>query len=329
MASDIVCLKDTKKSSIWKLSIRKEDTSFPLILKILPSLDMLLNKVELHMYQHPPSELTSFFPGIFHIEPNVSDGETWILVQYVSPVRFEWKMSPAIFERIIPVISLLHAKTHEQVYTIKEQSISEVIPIYKSKEGLTKRKRLVKGTRSYLEQAIESGDLQQSEKSIYKRIINLLSSGPVTFPELETAGHSIIHGDLHMRNICLAKNPAGNREKLLFIDWESTEYTSGWFDLGHLVGVLIEFRPDWQKEEADILKKCITLYTSELKKHGIVLTENPIKLYKMAYVQRILDRWLHYQLRTVILKNSPHSADILIPRYLDKLDRWGKELHLF
>lgn len=324
----IVCLKETKKSSVWKLIINFQGKSLPMILKILPSPDAYNNRVEIEMYQNTPVELKSFIPQIYHIEQNIGHGETWILMQYVYTAEKEWKMFPGVFEKIIPTLSLLHARTHEQVFNLDKQMSSKFIPIYKSNEGLKVRKRLLKSTEKYLEQAFNSPDLKDIIKPMYKRIKKCLSQGPLNFPELEDAGHSIIHGDPHMINICLQKNNPRTNDDLVFIDWESAEYTSNWFDLGHLL-MLIEFRPDWHNEEEAIIKSCVTLYTAELKKNGIVFNNDPIELYKKAYVQRILERWLFLQLRNALRDKTNESAKILIPRYLDKLDRWGRELDLF
>lgn len=327
---EIINLKGTKKSSLWKVMIKQGGKSFPVILKILPSLNTFHNRVELEMYKNPPVEITPFIPCIYHIEPNVSDGQTWILMQYVYPVRTEWQMSPKIFEKIIPTLSLVHARTHEQVFTIDKQLISDFIPIHKSSKGFEQRKKaLKKYTDKYLDKAINNPNVKEIITPMYERVKKGLSQGPFNFKELEDAGHCIIHGDPHMENICLRNKIGGADEGLLFIDWESSEYSSGWFDLGHLVGMLIEFRPDWQKEEESIIKKCVSLYTTEMEKNGIVFKSDPMLLYKMAYVQRILEKWLLYQLIISLRDNTNETPKILLPRFLEKLDRWGRELELF
>ena len=91
-----------------------------------------------------------------------------------------------------------------------------------------------------------------------------------------------------------------------------------------LVEILIDFRKDWQKNEEDIRNHCVHLYREEMKKYGIYFKENPLKLLKMTYLQRTLEKKLAKHLERVL--RGEKSA--LLKRYLEKIVIWGKELGL-
>ena len=50
----------------------------------------------------------------------------------------------------------------------------------------------------------------------YKMIQKILKKGPVFFPEIIEAGQCLIHGDLHVHNIC-CKNANDEEENWKFV----------------------------------------------------------------------------------------------------------------
>ena len=108
------------------------------------------------------------------------------------------------------------------------------------------------------------------------------------------------------------------------IDLESVKYAPCWYDLVILVEILIDFRSDWQKNEEEIRTRCVHLYTEEMKKYGIYFKENPLNLFKMAYLQRTLEKKLAKHLERAL--RGQKSA--LLKRYLEKVVIWGEELGL-
>ena len=138
-------------------------------------------------------------------------------------------------------------------------------------------------------------------------------------------GQSLIHGDLHVHNIS-GQNVGGDEDwGIRFVDWESAKYAPGWFDLVVLVEILIDFRKDWHKDADAIRNKSVHLYSEEMKKHGITFQTDPLVLFKMAYLQRTLEKRLLNHLRRVLRGEK----SILLTRYLEKIMIWGKELSLY
>lgn len=62
-----------------------------------------------------------------------------------------------------------------------------------------------------------------------------------------------------------------------------------------------------------------------MKKHGISFKENPTHLYKMAYLQRTLEKGLQTQLRRIY----ENRGGELLPYHLHKLETWGKDLGIY
>ena len=138
------------------------------------------------------------------------------------------------------------------------------------------------------------------------------------------SGQCLIHGDLHVHNIC-CKNASEDADwDIRLIDLESIKYAPCWYDLVVLIEILIDFRSDWQKSEEEIRTRCVHLYTEEMNKYGIHSKENPLNLLKMAYLQRTLEKKLAKHLERAL--KGQKSA--LLKRYLEKVVVWGEELEL-
>lgn len=317
----IECLKSTRRSSIYKLLLRTKADYYPIILKIYNSADYK-NEVEINIYDRAYPIMKEFLPEIYLIEQN--GNETWIFMEFVRQVRGQITFSPKHFDYIIPTVAKLHAHTFEDKIKKHKDVWESWLPIYESSRMRNDRAKYIRKTIDFLDDAMKDDQLREVIKPHYKSLIKLCNKGPDFFPKLFENGSSITHGDLHMQNICSNNVTLNAPWNIQFIDWESTKYAPVWFDMVVLVELLIGFRKDWQSHAEEIRTHCVELYAKEMKKNGITFKTAPIDLYKMAYLQRTLEKGLHTQLRRIF----DNRGGELLPYHLEKISTWGRELGL-
>ncbi|MEH7015157.1 phosphotransferase [Bacillus sp. JJ63] len=317
----IECLKSTRRSSIYKLSLQTKVGYYPIILKIYNSADYK-NEVEINIYDRAYPILKEFLPEIYHIEQNGT--ETWIFMEFVRQVRGQITFSPKHFDYIIPTVAKLHAHTFEDNMKKHKDVWKSWLPIYESSRMRSDRVKYIRKTIDFLDDAMKDDRLREIIKPYYTSLVKICNKGPDFFPELFENGSSITHGDLHMQNICSNNMTLNAHWNIQFIDWESTKYAPVWFDMVVLVEILLGFRKDWQIRAEEIRTHCVEFYANEMKKNGITFKNAPIDLYKMAYLQRTLEKGLHTQLRRIF----DNRGGELLPYHLEKISTWGKELGL-
>ncbi|MGJ7923304.1 aminoglycoside phosphotransferase family protein [Neobacillus sp. LXY-4] len=319
----IVCLKSSRKStSLWSLVITNGLDFIPIVLKIyLPPFKQ--NRiVEMNMYKKAHSVYDEIMPKMYWLESNVNNGEIWLFMEYLDPFTKQIKLTPKTLAEIIPTMAKFHAKTFEQRILKYEDIFDSWLPHYDSKSMEIERTQHIENTIEHLEQAIKEPSLKEIVGPRYTSLQKILKKGPLFFPEMIEAGQCLIHGDLHIHNICWRNT---RNRTVQFIDWESAKYAPCWYDLVVLVELLIDFRGDWHKKQDEIRNQCVDLYRREMQKHGITFKVDPLKLMKMTYLQRALEKRLLNHLRRML--NGEQS--ILINRYLEKIEMWGKELGLY
>ena len=317
----IECLKSTTRMSIYKLSLRKKTNHYPIILKIYHSTNYK-NEVEINVYQRAYPILKEFLPQIYHVEKNGND--TWIFMEFVQQVRGQITFSPKHFDYIIPTVAKLHAHTFENNFKKHKDVWKSWLPIYESSHMRSNRAKYIGKTIAFLDDAAKDDRLREIIKPYHKPLIKLCHKGPDFFPELFENGSSITHGDLHMQNICSNNVTPGAPWNIQFIDWESIKYAPVWFDMVVLVEILLGFRKDWQIHAEEIRTHCVKSYTKQMQKNGIQFKTAPIDLYKMAYLQRTLEKGLHTQLRRIF----DNRGGELLTYHLEKVSTWGRELGL-
>ncbi|MGG2065159.1 phosphotransferase [Bacillus sp. S14(2024)] len=315
------CLKSTRRSSIYKLSLQTKVGYYPIILKVYNSSDYK-NEVEINIYDRAYPILKEFLPEIYLIEQN--GNETWIFMEFIRQVRGQITFSPKHFDYIIPTVAKLHAHTFEDKVKKHKDVWESWLPIYESSRMRSDRAKYIRKTIDFLDDAMKDDRLREVIKPHYKSLIKLCNKGPDFFPELFENGSSITHGDLHMQNICSNNMTLNTHWNIQFIDWESTKYAPVWFDMVVLVEILLGFRKDWQGRAEEIRTHCVEFYAKEMKKNGITFKNAPINLYKMAYLQRTLEKGLHTQLRRIF----DNRGGELLTYHLEKISTWGKELGL-
>ena len=322
----IECLKNSReKTSIWKLMLTDGKNVMPIVLKIYKPPMNENHLVEMNMYQKGNHVLHEFMPQLYWLQSNVNAGETWMFIEYVKPLRGQIKLLPSHFEKIIPTVAKFHAATFDKRMIQHKDLFDPWLHAYDSKEAAIERSKHLEKTKEYLELAMQDSKLRGLLAPSYPIIQKILQKGPIFFPEIMENGQSLIHGDLHVHNIS-GQNVGGDEDwEIRFVDWESAKYAPGWFDLVVLVEILIDFRKDWHKDADAIRNKSVHLYSEEMKKHGITFQTDPLVLFKMAYLQRTLEKRLLNHLRRVLRGEK----SILLTRYLEKIMIWGKELSLY
>lgn len=318
------CLKESSRSQIWKVAVERNQQTRPMILKIYASSDKHKNQVELNLYQHAYPLLRSVMPTIYAIEKNVKKQEIWMLMEFVPQLRGQIKMAPDRFDKIIPTIAKLHGTTFEKRIAGQKAVLAPWLPFYDGSELVKERTAYVEETKVFLEQAMRKVHLKEIIAPSYAKVQRALQKGPRFFPELQATGNSIIHGDLHMQNMSCHDVSEEKEWQIKLIDWETAKFATGWFDMAVLVEILLDFRKDWHKNEVEIRQRAVDVYTKEIAKYGVTFKTNPLALYKMAYLQRTLEKGLHTHLRRE-LEGRP---GVLLKRYLDKIVNWGPELGL-
>ncbi|TQR18681.1 phosphotransferase [Psychrobacillus vulpis] len=326
LENEIECLKSSReKTSIWKIMMTDGIETIPVVLKIYKMPLKENHLVEMNMYQKANQALREFMPQVYWIESNVNKKEIWLFIEYVKPLRGQIKLVPQHFDSIIPTVAKFHASTFEKRTLKHEDVFGSWLPHYDSKSMASDRSKHLEKTKEYLDLAMKDTNLRELVEPSYHAIQSMLKKGPIYFPELMESGQSLIHGDLHVHNISCHNASEDEDWKIKLVDWESAKYAPGWFDLVVLIEILIDFRSDWHHDAEDIRKHCVALYSEEMKKHGITFQTDPLQLFKMAYLQRTLEKRLLNHLRRVL--RGEKSA--LLKRYLEKTMIWGKELGLY
>ncbi|WP_041088719.1 oxidoreductase family protein [Jeotgalibacillus soli] len=320
--SKIECLKSTKRSSIYKLFLRTKHDQYPIIFKIYNS-SSYKNNVEINVYKKASSILREFLPQIYLIEENTI--ETWVFMEFVHQIRGQLTFTPKHFDYIIPTLAKLHAETFEDNFTKNKEIWKDWLPQYNSKGMSAERSKYIEKTLIFLDDAVTDKRVRDIVKPHYRPLVKAYQNGPDFFPELVVNGSSITHGDLHMQNICCRDVTSNAPWNIQFIDWESAKLAPVWIDMIVLVEILIAFRKDWQSQGDEIRSHTTELYAKEMNKYGIMFKTPPLDLYKMAYLQRTLEKGLHTQLRRLF----DNRGGELLPYHLEKISTWGKELGIY
>ena len=323
----MVCLKDSYKSSIWKLEIKAGRQSVPIILKISKPLREKRPEsiVERNIYRKAKKAMQPFMPLIYLTKKNVNGRDLWVFMEYIESVKGRVRYSPDHFSKIIPTLAKLHASTMGDRMKQHERLFASWMPRYDSEEMIRERKRINKETLDYLDRAMKVPNLKKMLSPHYDLLRKLLNKGPEYFPEVTNAGMSIVHGDLHTANM-VCRNVNEEVWKLKLIDWEGAKYAPCWFDLVNLVGIFLAYRREWKEEEETITRRSVYLYAEEMRKNGVVFDMDPMQLFQMAYLQRILQRSLYLQLNWAVTGKKEAK---LLPVLLEKVYVLSKRLILY
>lgn len=323
------CLKDSYKSSIWKLELKLEASQrrFPIILKISKQLRKKRPEsiIEKKIARKARKVLQPFMPKIYLTKKNVNGHDLWVFMEYIEAIQGRVRYQPDHFAKIIPVLAKLHAATMNERFFQHERIFAGWLPRFDSAEMKRERIRLNKKTVHYLNKAMKISSLRSLLQPYDALLRRLLAKGPEYFPEVSREGLSIIHGDLNTANI-VCHNVKKKKWEVKFIDWEGAKFAPCWFDLVNLIGIFLAYRREWADQEEEITRRSVKLYADEMKTHGVVFHTDPQKLYQMAYLKRILERSLYLQLNWAVTGKKEAK---LLPVLLEKIKTLGKKLDLY
>lgn len=323
----IECLKNSReKTSIWKLVLTDGKDHYPVVLKIYKLPLKENHRLEINMYKNAYNIYHEFMPQLYWLEPKVNGNEIWMFTECLQPIRGQIKLAPNHLERIIPTVAKFHAITFDKRFLQHADLFDASLPHFDSEEKVKERTKGIKKAKENLDLAMKDPNIRELVAPRYKIIKKILKKGPVFFPEITESGQCLIHGDLHVHNICCENaNEDEENWKVSLIDWESAKHYPCWYDLVVLVELLIDFRSDWQQREEEIRSQCVQVYCQEMLKYGITFSEDPLNLLKKAYLQRTLEKKLSSHLQKVL----DGGKSTLLKRYLEKIEVWGKELGLY
>lgn len=317
------CLKDSYKSSIWKLVIAADSKRLPVILKISKELkdERPESTVEKNMYIKAIKWLKPFMPEVYLSKRNINGRDLWVFMEYIKPLKGRLQFHPDHFDKIIPTLARLHASTMNERFIEQEKLFSDWLPRYDSKEAREERKSLRESTLYYLNEAMKNHDLNMIIEPYNSLLLKIMERDEEYFPQVRLSGCCIIHGDLHTQNI-VCPNVNKNEWSIKFIDWEGAKFAPCWFDLVNLIGVFLAYRQEWSSEEEAITERCVHLYANEMKKNGVIFHTDPMELYEKAFFKKILEKGLYLQLNWAVTGKKEAK---LLQVYLDKIKNvWGK-----
>ncbi|WP_020617538.1 phosphotransferase [Paenibacillus daejeonensis] len=324
---DMTCLKDSYKSSIWKLTLQTGGKKKAVILKVHKPLRKSRpeSTVEKNIYRRARKVLQPFMPHIYMSKRNVHDrGDLWTFMEYVEPVKGQIVYTPDHFARIIPSLARMHAATYGKRLVAYKAMFGDWMPRYDSKAMQEQREQTRRDTLHYLGEAMKRPALKIIV-SPYERVLRrLLEKGPEYCPEVTKSGLCVVHGDLHTANMASHRVKEEDWQVRL-IDWEGAKIAPCWYDIVNLIGVFLAYRREWKNEEDQITRAAVDLYAREMQKHGVVFEEAPLVLYRKAYLQRVLERGLYLQLNWAVTGKKEAK---LLRVYLEKIWVLSKLLKL-
>ncbi len=322
----MTCLKDSYKSSVWKLEIIVDSKKLPIILKIFKHMRKPRpeSTVEKNMYRKAKKALQPFMPQIYMTKKNVNGHDLWVFMECIEKIQGQIEFHPKYFEKIIPTLAKLHATTMSKSFDKHTHLFRDWLPDYDSKELLRERVEWNERTIFYLEQALKHPKYRIVVAPYAALLRRLLQKGPEYFPEVRQAGCCIVHSDLQLSNMT-CHNVNERHWDIKFIDWEGGKFAPCWYDMVNLIGVYMAYKREWRNEEEAITERCVKLYAKEMGKNGVTFRIDPVKLYQMAYLQRMLQRGLYLQLCWAVTGKKEAK---LLKVYLEKTKALSTKLGL-
>ncbi|MEX1028431.1 MAG: aminoglycoside phosphotransferase family protein [Paenibacillaceae bacterium] len=322
----IECLKDSYKSSVWKLEIKVDDKKIPIILKVFKPMrkHRTESTVEKNMYRKARTILQPFMPVIYMTKKGVNGHDLWVFMEYIEKIQGQIQFDPTHFEKIIPTLAKLHASTMNQAFIPYKQAFDKWLPRYDSKEMIEERIEWNNKTSYYLDQALKIPRYKEIVEPYSSLLRRLLKKGTEYFSEVYQEGCCIVHSDLQLTNM-VCHNVKERHWDIKFIDWEGGKFAPCWYDMVSLIGVYMAYKREWSEKEEAITERCVQLYAKEMKNNGVTFRTDPIKLYQMAYLQRILQRGIYLQLSWAV---TGRKEPKLLKVYLDKIKTLSKVLSL-
>ena len=80
-----------------------------------------------------------------------------------------------------------------------------------------------------------------------------------------------------------------------------------------LVETILDNR--FEETEREIRDKCIQIYLDEMQQRGISFSEDPNRLYRMAYLMRVLEKELRRNLRATLKGKRPFVSQQVLKKF--------------
>lgn len=309
---DIVLLKPGKTRSVWRINVPISNGMFPVILKVYHGNKTFRKFYEWKVYQHLENTLVSeFLTESYEIKTDLEKSEVWLFLKCLDVFGEKSSVSSLDLYNITLRLAQLHAATfeHQKISRL----IRRTIPAFQTEL----RDDRLENLKNYLQQAkkdrVISEVIEQNCPEIYK-----LTERTVSFPEIIRAGQCMTHGDLHLENVCYDHED----QKIKFIDLGVVTFSPCWLDLVKLVETALDGYVE--AEQGVIRDQCIHIYVQEMKRKGIIFSEDSGRLYRLAFLMRMFEKELRRHLQAALKGKKPFKAEQL----LRKIAQFSQELHL-
>lgn len=312
---NMTVIKETNTRSIWRIDIPLADGSFPVILKIYKESASNSKQNESVVYKNlKDTEINEFIPVIYDIQIIGAENETWIFMEHLKVMNEKLDFSPDDLYQIVSRVAQFHAKTFENQPVAN--LISSIVPGFQSEQ----RNQRLESLKTHLQQARKDSFLQPLINQYCPHLFELAELD-LDFPEVIQSGMCLIHGDLHLGNICYdEKYKKCNK----FIDFSAATFSPCWLDVIKPVEFIMDHRPEWADQSHKIRRKSIRIYTREMNQRGISFTEDPGRLYRLAYLMTVFEKELRRHLIFILQGNTR----LIFPQILKKISMFSEEVDL-
>ncbi|RST76314.1 hypothetical protein D4T97_005955 [Siminovitchia acidinfaciens] len=307
---DIGSIKEGSTRSVWMIDVPTSSGTFPVILKLYNGSKTFLKYYEWNVYKNlKDTRVSEFMPYFYDIQIDAENLEVWIFTEYLNVFGEKPKFKPADLYNITSSLARLHAKTFEH------QPVAELIRRTVPEFQTERRNERLENIKGYLQQAKEDDFLKKVIEQYCPEIYELVERD-LDFPEVIQSGKCLTHGDLHLGNICY------DGQTIKFIDFGVATFSPCWLDVVKLVETILDNR--FEEKEREIRDKCIRIYLDQMQQRGISFSEDPNRLYRMAYLMRVLEKELRRNLQATLRGKRPFVSQLV----LKKISLFSNELHL-
>lgn len=306
-------LKNTNARLILKIDAPSVNGPHPLILKINKGTPFDTKQKEWLLYKNlKDTELQEFLPVIYNFQKDNED-ESWLVMEYLNPFTEEKELTVDQLFSIVERIAQLHAATYEH------QPVAAVISGTLSGFQSQERTQHLDQMKVHLQQAKEDPYLKQVINEYCPELYELAELD-LAFPELMVSGKCLIHGDLHIGNICYDAE-----QTIKFIDFSGATYSPCWLDLVKLIEFMMDHHPEWGDQE-QIRSKALRIYLQTMKRGGVRFKEkeNCYRFYCLAYLTTVFEKELRRHLKSILEGETRY----IFPKILKKISRFSQELQL-
>lgn len=312
----ITVIKETSTRSVCRIDVPLSKGIFPIILKVYRGNASNSYQNEATLYGIlKDTEVSEFIPVIYDIQVLPEEDETWIFMKCLNVMAEKANLTPDDLYKIVSRVAQLHAATFEKQPIAKR--LSKTIPGFQS----NRRDRHLETMKRYLQEARGHSVLQRLIEKHCPRLYELAELD-LDFPDVMRSDRCLIHGDLHLGNICYDR-VENQKRSIQFIDFSPT-FSPCWLDIVKPVEFITDHHPEWSTEVNKIRNQSIQIYTGEMKKKGITFSEEPGRMYRFAYLTTVFEKELRRHLKFILYGEKRY----IFPSILEKISLFSKEVNM-